>query len=209
MSKDGPEGSGNWASALSPVWSSTTTISRWAPPMSGGCCCFWGVQDVRLLNGGWTGWTSRSYPIVKGSVVAPSVKFVARAQAERLAAKEQLLRSLKGDLQMVDARSENEYLGVEKRNNPRAGAIPGAKHLEWIDLIDRRTHRFKSPGRPPQGIRGDGHRSGSAHRCLLPIRGSRGGDGLCAGTDGHQRREQLLLGLVRVGQGREHPSSSG
>ena len=34
---------------------------------------------------------------------------------------------------------------MEKRDNKRGGAIPGAKHLEWSDLIDEETQRFKRP----------------------------------------------------------------
>jgi thiosulfate/3-mercaptopyruvate sulfurtransferase len=45
----------------------------------------------------------------------------------------------------VDARSEDEFCGINKRDNKRGGAIPGAKHLEWSDLIDQETNRFKSP----------------------------------------------------------------
>ena len=57
-----------------------------------------------------------------------------------------MLKSLKGGgLQIVDARSEKEFCGTEKLTNNRAGAIPGAKQLEWIDLLDRDTHRFKPP----------------------------------------------------------------
>ena len=44
----------------------------------------------------------------------------------------------------MDARSEDEFCGVNKRDNQRGGAIPGAKHLEWSDLIEQKTHRFKS-----------------------------------------------------------------
>jgi thiosulfate/3-mercaptopyruvate sulfurtransferase len=62
-----------------------------------------------------------------------------------LATKEQLLDSLKeSKLQIVDARSEKEFCGIEKLTNKRAGAIPGAKQLEWIDLLDNDTQRFKS-----------------------------------------------------------------
>ena len=46
--------------------------------------------------------------------------------------------------QIVDARSNDEHCGVDTRDNKRGGAIPGAKHLEWSDLIDQDTHRFKS-----------------------------------------------------------------
>jgi thiosulfate/3-mercaptopyruvate sulfurtransferase len=72
-------------------------------------------------------------------------KFVAKARPEKLATKEQLLDSLQsGKLQIVDARSEKEFCGIEKLTNKRAGAIPGAKQLEWIDLLDKETQRFKS-----------------------------------------------------------------
>ena len=30
------------------------------------------------------------------------------------------------------------------RRAKRGGAIPGARHLEWSDAIDAKTHRFKS-----------------------------------------------------------------
>ena len=37
--------------------------------------------------------------------------------------------------QIVDARADNEYAG---------GAIPGALNLEWKNVIDTKTQRFKS-----------------------------------------------------------------
>jgi 3-mercaptopyruvate sulfurtransferase SseA len=43
------------------------------------------------------------------------VEFVARARSERLATKEQLLKSLSsGTLQIVDARSEREFVASTK-----------------------------------------------------------------------------------------------
>ncbi|MHB8971653.1 MAG: hypothetical protein ACYC3X_22475 [Pirellulaceae bacterium] len=47
--------------------------------------------------------------------------------------------------QIVNARSEKEFCGIDAQNNLRAGNILGAIHLEWSDLIDPQTHRFKSP----------------------------------------------------------------
>ena len=49
-------------------------------------------------------------------------------------------------MQVVDARSEGEFCGIEKMNNKRGGSIPGAKHLEWIDLLDKDSQRFKPSG---------------------------------------------------------------
>jgi thiosulfate/3-mercaptopyruvate sulfurtransferase len=105
---------------------------------------YWGVQDVRLLNGGWQGWTAGACPTEKGDAPLAPAPFVARAQPERLASKGELLKALGDHPQIVDARSEKEYCGVEKLANKRAGAIPGAKQLEWIDLLDPQTHRFKT-----------------------------------------------------------------
>lgn len=105
---------------------------------------YWGFEDVRLLNGGWKSWqaekgaTETTEPTAPAPT-APELKPV----ADRLATKEQILASLGAqDLQIIDARSEAEFCGDEKLKNPRAGAIPGAKHLEWDDLLDPRTGRF-------------------------------------------------------------------
>ena len=106
---------------------------------------YWGVEDVRLLNGGWVAWKAGNHPTDKDEIAPRPAKFEAKARPDRLATKEQLLDSLKGSkLQIVDARSEKEFCGVEKLTNKRAGAIPGAKQLEWIDLLDKDTQRFKS-----------------------------------------------------------------
>lgn len=107
---------------------------------------YWGVEDVRLVNGGWKGWFKEHLPFGSGTPVPPEPKsFKAEAIADKLATKEELLRSLeKHDLQIVDARSAGEHCGTEQLKNKRAGAIPGAKHLEWSDLIDKETGRFKS-----------------------------------------------------------------
>ena len=106
---------------------------------------YWGVRDVRLLNGGWKGWFQEHLPFGSGTPAPPKpTSFSAKPIRERLATKEQLLRSLdKKELQIVDARSKAEFCGTDKFKNKRAGAIPGSKHLEWGDLLDKETGRFK------------------------------------------------------------------
>jgi len=107
---------------------------------------FWGVNDVRLLNGGWIGWEKGGHPTDKGETAPVPVKFAVKAQADRLATKSDILKSLDGGkLQVIDARSEQEFCGTDKLTNKRAGAIPGAKQLEWVDLLDKNSQRFKSP----------------------------------------------------------------
>ena len=66
-------------------------------------------------------------------------------RAAALASKQLLLQSLKdGSLQIIDARSEAEHCGTAALGNKRAGAIPGAVNLDWVDLLDPKTQRFKS-----------------------------------------------------------------
>lgn len=106
---------------------------------------FWGVDDTRLLNGGWTGWQAANGPAQQEIPAAPSaVEFQPNPSGRRLATSKSVLEALDDQsLQIIDARSESEFCGLEPLNNQRAGAIPGAKNLEWSDLIDDQTQRFK------------------------------------------------------------------
>ena len=108
---------------------------------------YWGVGDVRLLNGGWKHWKSSALPTSKARPVATSpVDFKATPRPKRLATMSHVLDLLKGGrIQIVDARSEDEFCGLDKRDNKRKGSIPGAKHLQWSDLINQKNQRFKSP----------------------------------------------------------------
>jgi thiosulfate/3-mercaptopyruvate sulfurtransferase len=107
---------------------------------------YWGIQDVRLLNGGWPAWHAGS-----GKVSTDEAKYPARqpklsSQTSRLATKDQVLKSLgTKQVQIIDARSKSEFCGLENTAK-RNGAIPGAVHLEWIDVLDQKTQRFKSAG---------------------------------------------------------------
>jgi len=107
---------------------------------------YWGVADVRLLNGGWHGWKAADLPVETQQAAPPTaVPFTAAPQSKSLVTKGQLLEALKDNrLQIVDARSEKEFCGLDALTNKRAGAIPGAKHLEWLDLLDKDTQRFKT-----------------------------------------------------------------
>lgn len=108
---------------------------------------YWGVRDARLLNGGWPAWQKAGSPVEKSKPKAPkAARFAAVPETVRLATKTQLLDSLKQhSLQIVDARSSDEFCGVKKLKNKRGGAIPGAKNLDWVNLLDKDSRRFKSP----------------------------------------------------------------
>lgn len=108
---------------------------------------YFGAGDVRLLNGGWKAWKSAGFATNSEKVPSPKpAEFKAAPRKKRLVTKDQVLRSLTDkSLQIVDARSEKEFCGIDLKENARGGAIPGAKHLDWSNLVDPATKRFKSP----------------------------------------------------------------
>lgn len=105
---------------------------------------YWGVPDVRLLNGGWHAWQAEGFASAARAEEATRVEFTARPQRRLLATMDDVLSCLaNGTMQIVDARGEKEYRGEEKMKNKHGGAIPGAKHLDWNELIDESTKKFK------------------------------------------------------------------
>jgi thiosulfate/3-mercaptopyruvate sulfurtransferase len=104
---------------------------------------YWGIHDVRLLNGGWAAWEAAS---AKTSTEIPKVKAEQpklQARPERLATKQGILEVLKGTKpQIVDARSQREFRG-ETASAKKNGAIPGAMNTEAVKLLDSSTWRFK------------------------------------------------------------------
>lgn len=106
---------------------------------------YWGVRDVRLLNGGWKAWRGGGYPLSRDMATVAATKPALAPQEQRLAGKADILAALpEKRWQLVDTRSAGEHCGLEttaKRN----GAIPGAVHLEWSEVLDPQTQRFKGP----------------------------------------------------------------
>jgi thiosulfate/3-mercaptopyruvate sulfurtransferase len=106
---------------------------------------YFGVRNVRLLNGGWSAYTAAGGKVVPGEIKPEAVQAKLEPQSGRLATKQQLADWLKGEApQVIDARSADEYFG-EQKSEKRCGAIPGAVHVEWAELVDKKTGRFKSP----------------------------------------------------------------
>jgi thiosulfate/3-mercaptopyruvate sulfurtransferase len=104
---------------------------------------FWGIDDVRLLNGGYAAWVKTGGTPEQQAATRTAVVRL-KPHAERLATKQQVLNVLKNKReQLFDARSFGEYCGTVAKAE-RGGAIPGAVHLEWSDVLDKKTHRFKS-----------------------------------------------------------------
>ncbi|MFO0814402.1 MAG: rhodanese-like domain-containing protein [Gemmatales bacterium] len=106
---------------------------------------YWGVKDVRLLHGMWTGWKEAGYPQDTKLIVSIRSDFKPQTQGSRLATKKDVLQSLSTKSEgIVDARTIDEHLG-KKNLSKHGGCIPGAKNLDWEQLVDVKTSRFKTP----------------------------------------------------------------
>src|SRR5205823_2857127 len=89
------------------------------------------VQDVRLLNGGWTAWTASGGKVSTELAKArPLMLGVVNPVTNRLATKDDVLATVKDkSAQIVDVRTKGEFCGTAG-NAKKKGAIPGAVNLE-------------------------------------------------------------------------------
>jgi thiosulfate/3-mercaptopyruvate sulfurtransferase len=97
-----------------------------------------GVPKVGLVDGGFALWTQKDRPV---SSEVPSVAarhYDVHFHARRVAPRAEVQSAIKGsDVQIVDARSAEEYRGEKKpQNGGRAGHIPSARSLDAYSLVD-------------------------------------------------------------------------
>jgi len=89
----------------------------------------YGLESVRLLDGGYPAWVSEGRSISNAEVVTPSAGFTIRGpNRTRLTTAD--VRGLLGapDVTLLDARAPSEYRGYEG-NTKRLGHIPGALNV--------------------------------------------------------------------------------
>ncbi len=135
-----------------------TTVVFYGEPIQFGTYGWWvlrygGHRDVCLLDGGRTRWVREGRPLTTEVPAVVPVRYApTTADPSIRVLREEVLRRL-GDPGTVlfDVRSPEEYRGerVAPPNRPddgaeRAGRIPGAVHLYFMDLL-REDGTFKAP----------------------------------------------------------------
>lgn len=108
---------------------------------------YYGHDKVAVLNGGTVKWKAENRPMgFDKDEGFPKSNFTARAERrEMLATTGDVETAMKGGVQLIDGRTANYYLGQEKKDYVYAkGHIPGAKNLAHTQLVDEKTHAFKS-----------------------------------------------------------------
>jgi thiosulfate/3-mercaptopyruvate sulfurtransferase len=96
-----------------------------------------GHDQYSYLDGGLVAWLNAGQPVASGPVTVQPVPYRATINQDLLRTKKWVLTHLEDpDLQVWDARSPEEYRG-ERVNALRNGHIPGARNLDWLELMDR------------------------------------------------------------------------
>ena len=107
---------------------------------------YYGHTNVKVLNGGWRQWLTQGRAVTTvNRKLDSNLTFTPRADDSLIVTLDQLKRNYDDPGTVVwDVRSLGEYTGEITRGNKRAGHIPDAIHLEWLELVDDNTHLLKS-----------------------------------------------------------------
>jgi thiosulfate/3-mercaptopyruvate sulfurtransferase len=114
---------------------------------------YYGVQNLKLLNGGRKKWLLEDRPVTKESPSYPSTTFRAAGPDRRLRVyREDVQASLgKWEKVLVDVRGPKEYSGeilappeYPTEHAQRGGHIPGAKNIPWGQTVNDADGTFKT-----------------------------------------------------------------
>ncbi len=97
----------------------------------------YGHPNVRLVDGGWGKWLKEGRLASRQTEAAPAqAAFTPRPQPQCTVTAEELRNSqAKPGLVILDARTEDEYVGKNDRGTKRGGHVPGAVHQEWVHVL--------------------------------------------------------------------------
>lgn len=103
-----------------------------------------GVEDIRIVDGGLPGWKAAKLPVTQEYFGNPTGELPAQMKPEiALDVNDVLKRTGQPGVVLVDARPHNEFIGDDEIWL-RKGHIPGAISFHWARLMDDdNTHKFR------------------------------------------------------------------
>ena len=102
-----------------------------------------GHPDLHVLDGGISAWIKAGLPLGTLSDPPKPTKFKPRLINEKVATREDVLSAIDNpECIIVDNRSHEEFIGTDQRAR-HGGAIPSARHRDWVDLYDDRRGCMK------------------------------------------------------------------
>jgi len=125
---------------------------------------YYGVENVKLMNGGRKKWIEEGRPISTVAPTHPPTSFkVSGPRKEIRAFRDEVMKSLdKKGVGLVDVRAPEEYSGellapedLPQEGSQRAGHIPGAKNIPWGQAL-KEDGTFKSRAELEQLYGGQG-----------------------------------------------------
>ena len=114
---------------------------------------YYGHTKAKVLNGGWHRWLTEGRPVTFHGARPEARSFESRTVPELHASAEDLIAEHdSGSCTVLDVRSDGEWDGSNSRGNKRVGHVPGARHLEWTDLVERSDTRRFLPAEEMQAL---------------------------------------------------------
>ncbi len=96
---------------------------------------YYGHTACKLLNGGFLKWFQEGRPVTRDQPHVEPARFRVRPGSDCLCSLEHLRDATGREGTVIwDVRSPAEHSGEDPRQNKRAGHIPGAVNLDWLDL---------------------------------------------------------------------------
>jgi thiosulfate/3-mercaptopyruvate sulfurtransferase len=97
---------------------------------------YYGHSKCKVLNGGFRKWYEEGRPVSMDTQRIERATFEVNAVREEICARKDDVKAAIDDKDTViwDVRETAEFEGTDNRPNKRHGHIPGAKHMEWLDL---------------------------------------------------------------------------
>ena len=106
---------------------------------------YYGHSDCKVLNGGFQKWFAEARPVTRVKAHLPAGRhgvgpatFTVRPGRDCLCTLDDVEAATGREGTVIwDVRSREEHTGENRRQNRYGGRIPGAVHLEWLDLTSR------------------------------------------------------------------------
>ena len=107
---------------------------------------YYGHTKAKMLNGGWKKWHDEGRPTSTDALRPAEASFTSTEIPDLVCLMDYGV-SCVGDPDTVflDVRSDDEWTGAGARGNKRAGHVPGAVHLEWLNFVTSDKHQTVKP----------------------------------------------------------------